>query len=178
MFGIIDILLYRSGATRRTVLQSRCCRCLFYAVPNLYGLIGGKLRLAARIARIWMIDFQHLCKLSQFIQVRRAKKSLLFAVGNQSAYSLDIKWACGLCYIFKLMQFKSWSLNTPQVPKPLSAGCSAVKSAQCLGSEPVRYELSLSELQRPAKASKRQSNPCSSHNQGILFGCFSKRINA
>lgn len=65
------------------------------------------------------------------------------------------------------MQFKSWSSNTLQVPKPLSAGCSAVKSAQCLGSEPVRYELSLSELQRPAKASKRQSNPCSSHNRGF-----------
>lgn len=40
---------------------------------NLYGLVGGKLRLAARIARIWMIDFQHLCKFSQFIQIRCAK---------------------------------------------------------------------------------------------------------
>lgn len=77
--------------------------------------------------------------------------------------------ACGLCYIFKLMQFKSWSSNTLQVPKPLSAGCSAVKSAQCLGSEPVRYELSLSELQLPAKASKHQSNPCSSHNRGFCL---------
>ena len=77
--------------------------------------------------------------------------------------------AWGLCYIFKLMQFKSWSSNTPQVPKPLSAGCSAVKSAQCLGSEPVRYELSLSELQLPAKASKHQSNPCSSHNRGFCL---------
>ena len=75
--------------------------------------------------------------------------------------------ACGLCYIFKLMQFKSWSSNTLQVPKPLLAGCSAVKSARCLGSESVRYGLSLSELQRPAKASKYQSNPCSSHNRGF-----------
>ena len=77
--------------------------------------------------------------------------------------------AWGLCYIFKLMQFKSWSSNTLQVPKPLSAGCSAVKSARCLDSESVRYELSLSELQLPAKASKRQSNPCSSHNRGFCL---------
>lgn len=44
-----------------------------------------------------------------------------------------------------------------------------MKSARCLASEPVRYELSLSELQRPAKASKRQSNPCSSHNRGFCL---------
>ena len=67
------------------------------------------------------------------------------------------------------MQFKSWSSNTLQVPKPLLAGCSAVKSARCLGSESVRYGLSLSELQRPAKASKYQSNPCSSHNRGFCL---------
>ena len=40
----------------------------------------------------------------------------------------------------------------------MSEGCFAAKSARCLGSESVRYELSLSELQLPAKASKRQSN--------------------
>jgi hypothetical protein len=44
-----------------------------------------------------------------------------------------------------------------------------VKSARCLDSESVRYELSLSELQLPAKASKRQCNPCSSHNRGFCL---------
>lgn len=65
------------------------------------------------------------------------------------------------------MQFKSWSLNTPQVPKPLSAGCSAVKSARYLGPGFDYHEFSLSELQLPAKASKCQSNLCSFHSRGF-----------
>ena len=65
------------------------------------------------------------------------------------------------------MWFKPWSSNTLPVPKSLSTDCSAVKTAQYLGSESVRYELSLAELQLPAKASKRQSNPCFSHNQEV-----------
>ena len=75
----------------------------------------------------------------------------------------------GLCCIFKKCQIKFQSSNTPRVPKLLSEGCFAAKSARCLGSESVRYELSLSELQLPAKASKRQSNPCSSHNRGFCL---------
>ena len=62
---------------------------------------------------------------------------------------------------------KFWSSNTPQVPKPLSTDCSAVKSARCLGTGFDRHELSLAESQLPAKASKRQSNPYSFHNQGF-----------
>lgn len=65
------------------------------------------------------------------------------------------------------MRFKFWSSNTPPTPKRLSKGCSAVKTAQCIGFESVRYELLLSELQQPAKVSKRQSNPYSFHNQGF-----------
>ena len=44
-----------------------------------------------------------------------------------------------------------------------------MKSARCLGSEFVWHEFSLSELQLPAKASKHQSNPCSSHNRGFCL---------
>ena len=63
--------------------------------------------------------------------------------------------------------FKSWSSNTPPVPKPLSTDCSAVKSVRDPASELGQNELSLSESQLPAKASKRQSNPCSSHSRGF-----------
>lgn len=42
-----------------------------------------------------------------------------------------------------------------------------MKTAQYLGSESVRYELSLAELQLPVKALKHQSNPCSFHNRGF-----------
>lgn len=65
------------------------------------------------------------------------------------------------------MRFKSWSSNTPPVPKPLSTDCSAVKSVRDPASELGQHELSLSESQLPAKASKRQSNPYSFHNQGF-----------
>ena len=67
------------------------------------------------------------------------------------------------------MSFKSWSSNTLPVPKPLSTDCSAVKSVRDPASELGQHELSLSELQLPAKASKRQSNPCSSHNRGFCL---------
>ena len=63
--------------------------------------------------------------------------------------------------------FKSWSSNTPPVPKPLSTDCSAVKSVRDPASELGQNELSLSESQLPAKASKCQSGPCSSHNRGF-----------
>lgn len=65
------------------------------------------------------------------------------------------------------MRFKSWSSNTPPVPKPLSTDCSAVKSVREPASEFGLHELSLAESQLPAKASKRQSNPCFSHNQEV-----------
>lgn len=63
------------------------------------------------------------------------------------------------------MWFKPWSSNTLPVPKSLSTDCSAVKSVRDPASELGQHELSLSESQLPAKASKRQSNPCSSHNR-------------
>lgn len=62
---------------------------------------------------------------------------------------------------------KFWSSNTLSVPKPLSTDCSAVKSVRDPASELGQHELSLSESQLPAKASKRQSNPCFSHNQEV-----------
>ena len=65
------------------------------------------------------------------------------------------------------MQFKSWSSNTLQVPKSLSTDCSAVKSVRDPASELGLHELSLAESRLPAKASKRQSNPCFSHNQEV-----------
>lgn len=65
------------------------------------------------------------------------------------------------------MWFKPWSSNTLPVPKSLSTDCSAVKSVRDPASELGQHELSLSESQLPAKASKRQSNPCSSHNRGF-----------
>ena len=73
MFGIIDILVYGLARHAELFCNLGVVDAFSMQFQNLYGLIGGKLRLAARIARIWMIDFQHLCKLSQFIQVRRAK---------------------------------------------------------------------------------------------------------
>ena len=42
-----------------------------------------------------------------------------------------------------------------------------MKSVRDPASELGQHELSLSESQLPAKASKRQSNPCSSHNRGF-----------
>ena len=65
------------------------------------------------------------------------------------------------------MWFKPWSSNTLPVPKSLSTDCSAVKSVRDPASELGQHELSLSESQLPAKASKRQSNPYSFHNQGF-----------
>ena len=65
------------------------------------------------------------------------------------------------------MWFKPWSSNTLPVPKSLSTDCSAVKSVRDPASELGQHELSLSESQLPAKASKRQSNPCFSHNQEV-----------
>ena len=65
------------------------------------------------------------------------------------------------------MQFQPWSSNTPPVPKPLSTDCSAVKSVRDPASELGLHELSLAESRLPAKASKRQSNPYSFHNQGF-----------
>ena len=67
------------------------------------------------------------------------------------------------------MWFKPWSSNTLPVPKSLSTDCSAVKSVRDPASELGQHELSLSESQLPAKASKRQSNPCSSHNRGFCL---------
>ena len=65
------------------------------------------------------------------------------------------------------MWFKPWSSNTLPAPKPLSTGYSAVKSVREPASELGQHELSLAESQLPAKASKRQSNPCFSHNQEV-----------
>lgn len=65
------------------------------------------------------------------------------------------------------IDIKFWSSNTLQVPKSLSTDCSAVKSVRDPASELGLHELSLAESQLPAKASKRQSNPYSFHNQGF-----------
>ena len=83
----------------------------------------------------------------------------------QKAHRLDIKSGLWALLYFQVMRFKFWSSNTPPAPKPLSTDCSAVKSARCLGTGFDRHELSLFESQLPAKASKRQSNPYSSHNR-------------
>ena len=65
------------------------------------------------------------------------------------------------------IDIKFWSSNTLPDPKSLSTGYSAVKSVRDPASELGLHELSLSESQLPAKASKRQRNPCFSHNQEV-----------
>ena len=73
------------------------------------------------------------------------------------------------------MWFKPWSSNTLPVPKSLSTDCSAVKSVRDPDSELGQHELSLSESQLPAKASKRQSNPWSSHSRGFCLAVSARK---
>ena len=73
MLGVIDILIYGLARHAKLFCNLGVADAFSMQFQNLYDLVGGKLRLAARIARIWMIDFQHLCKFSQFIQIRCAK---------------------------------------------------------------------------------------------------------
>ena len=73
MLGVIDILIYGLARHAELFCNLGVADAFSMQFQNLYGLVGGQLCLAARIARIWMIDFQHLCKFSQFIQISCAK---------------------------------------------------------------------------------------------------------
>ena len=73
MLGVIDILIYGLARHAELFRNLGVADAFSMQFQNLYGLIGGELRLATRIARIWMIDFQRLCKFSQFIQISCSK---------------------------------------------------------------------------------------------------------
>lgn len=53
MLGVIDILIY--GLARHAELFCNLGDADAFSMQfqNLYGLVGGKLRLATRIARVW-----------------------------------------------------------------------------------------------------------------------------
>ena len=59
MLGVIDILIYGLALHAELFRNLGVADAFSMQFQNLYGLIGGKLRLATRIARIWIIDFQH-----------------------------------------------------------------------------------------------------------------------
>ena len=57
MFSVIDILVYGLARHAEPFCNLGVADAFSMKFQNLYGLIGGQLRLATRIARILMIDF-------------------------------------------------------------------------------------------------------------------------
>ena len=85
MLGVIDILVYGLARHAELFCNLGVADAFSMQFQNLYGLVGGQLCLAARIARIWI---------SASLQVlaihpnQLCQKFLLFAFGNRSASSI------------------------------------------------------------------------------------------
>ena len=61
MLGVIDILIYGLARHAELFCNLGVADAFSMQFQNLYDLVGGKLRLATRIARIWIADFLRLC---------------------------------------------------------------------------------------------------------------------